>query len=82
MELVKMASWWQSWVFGDRFQKIRFDERLLRRKMNCSVFVSITFNKYYLKIINIISTINISNNKYMKSLLKYRGTEPIHFTAT
>ena len=82
MELVKMASRWQSWVFGDRFQKIRFDERPLRRKMNCSVFVSITFNKYYLKIINIISTININNNKYIKSLLRYRGTELVHFTAT
>ena len=106
----------KSWVFGDRFQKIHFDERPLRRKNdpllnthgyvwtggkkkrsklqeklyyfrekrlktkntnraleNCSVFVSKTFNKYFIQMINISSIINITINKYIRSLLKYRG---------
>ena len=75
VDVAKLGFWWP------------FSEDTLRRKASpekndCSVFVSITFNKYYLKIINIISTININNNKYIKSLLKYRGTELVHFIAT
>jgi len=40
---------------------------------NFSVSVSKTFNKYSLQIINIISIINTNINKYIRSLLKYRG---------
>ena len=55
------------------FQAKTVEEKQYKSLCRISVFVSKTFNKYYLQIINIISIINININKYIRGLSKHRG---------
>lgn len=52
------------------FQAKTVEEKQYKSLCRVSVFVSKTFNKYYLQIIHITSIINITINKYIRNLLK------------